>query len=273
MQGPEVKFNEFLGDMHPEVMPIPEQIVFIQDPLLLKRAVDELFFLQLFIYSLMTVWLLSKTFKKRHLSFFSNADRRYSWLRNFSLAILFFLLIKLIQLAFFERDLGDYIAAIFITLLVYGVSFTVIKRSSLFSETLVSRAQKYEKSSLTEESKQRIKKILEQVMKEEKLYLDYSLSLPSLAKKIRVSPHHLSQVLNDCLNRNFYSYIADFRIRDAQQILIDPAQANIKLEEVAEMVGYNSKPAFNAAFKKLTGMTPSKFRESRTKKTPDHSNH
>lgn len=47
-------------------------------------------------------------------------------------------------------------------------------------------------------------------------------------------------------------------------VLSAPENANLKLEEIAEMVGYNSKSAFNIAFKKQTGVTPSEFRELKT---------
>jgi len=35
----------------------------------------------------------------------------------------------------------------------------------------------------------------------------------------------------------------------------------LTIEEISEMVGYNSKTAINNAFKRLTGKTPSEFRK------------
>ena len=55
----------------------------------------------------------------------------------------------------------------------------------------------------------------------------------------------------------FFEFIADYRIRQAEKILSNPEKINLIIEEVAEMVGYNSKSTFNAAFKKRTGLTPS----------------
>ena len=36
---------------------------------------------------------------------------------------------------------------------------------------------------------------------------------------------------------------------------------NLKIEEIAERVGYNSKSSFNTSFKKIVGKTPSVFKK------------
>jgi AraC-like DNA-binding protein len=38
-------------------------------------------------------------------------------------------------------------------------------------------------------------------------------------------------------------------------LLVSSENQHIKIEEIAEMVGYNSKSAFNTAFKKIVGQT------------------
>jgi AraC-like DNA-binding protein len=44
-------------------------------------------------------------------------------------------------------------------------------------------------------------------------------------------------------------------------LLVSSENQHIKIEEIAEMVGYNSKSAFNTAFKKIVGQTPSQYRK------------
>jgi AraC-like DNA-binding protein len=101
---------------------------------------------------------------------------------------------------------------------------------------------------------------LDEVMNTEKPFLNDSFSLPGLAKMLAVSPHHLSQILNEKLGQSFFDYTASYRIKEAQQLLLAPEHAHIKIEEIAGMVGYNSKSAFNTSFKKIVGLTPSQYR-------------
>jgi AraC-type DNA-binding domain-containing proteins len=92
--------------------------------------------------------------------------------------------------------------------------------------------------------------------------LDNLASLSELAKKIGESSHHVSQVMNEKLNKSFFELLASYRIEEAKKILSGDKKGKITVEEVSEMVGYNSKTAFNNAFKKLSGKTPSEFRKS-----------
>ena len=71
---------------------------------------------------------------------------------------------------------------------------------------------------------------------------------------------HLSYIINDKFNLNFYDFINKYRIEESKQYL--NKSSNIKtVLEIAYKVGFNSKTTFNSAFKKYTDMTPSEFRK------------
>jgi YesN/AraC family two-component response regulator len=93
-------------------------------------------------------------------------------------------------------------------------------------------------------------------------FLENLASLSGLAKKIGESTHHVSQVLNEKLNKSFFELLASYRVEMAKKILREDKENKLTIEEISEMVGYNSKTAFNNVFKKLTEKTPSEFRKS-----------
>jgi AraC-like DNA-binding protein len=83
-----------------------------------------------------------------------------------------------------------------------------------------------------------------------------------LAKQINESSHHVSQVINEKLNKNFFELLASYRVEHAKKLIIKDKDSKLTVEELAELVGYNSKSSFNNAFKTITSQTPSEFRKS-----------
>jgi len=98
-------------------------------------------------------------------------------------------------------------------------------------------------------------------METKKPYLDPSLCLNDLAEKVSISPQYLSQVLNTCLNQNFFDFINSFRIKDCKKFLSEQALNKKTILEILYKTGFNSKSVFNTAFKEHTRMTPSQFRK------------
>ncbi|MHC0439149.1 helix-turn-helix domain-containing protein [Flavobacterium sp. 3-210] len=95
---------------------------------------------------------------------------------------------------------------------------------------------------------------LEKIMNEKALYKNPNLSLKDLSEEINVSSHQLSQFLNNSLGKNFTSFVNEFRINNACEIIA--SNDKLTLESVGYDVGFNSKSTFFAAFKKHTGTTP-----------------
>ncbi len=98
-------------------------------------------------------------------------------------------------------------------------------------------------------------------MDSEKPFFDSNLKLSQLAKMLSTTSNHLSQVINDHRKQNFFDFINGYRIDQAKRLLLDSSHQNYTLLSIAYEVGFNSKSAFNTAFKKHTSETPSRFRD------------
>ena len=107
---------------------------------------------------------------------------------------------------------------------------------------------------LNEEEALVLSQKLEKVMNEKTLYKNPNLSLKDLSQEINIPSHQLSQFLNNNLGKNFTSFVNEFRINNACEIII--SNDKLTLESVGYDVGFNSKSTFFAAFKKHTGTTP-----------------
>jgi len=164
---------------------------------------------------------------------------------------------------FFSMGKGNYtVTPFFVTVVVYSISFMGVRQSALFAGIQFKPIlRKYEKSALTDRQADEILQKLKQLMEQEKIYQDNTLSLPKLARRLTVSPHQLSQVLNQKLGRNFFNFISQQRIEEAKKMLLDPHYQPFNVLEIALEVGFNSVSTFNSLFKKQTGFTPSEFRK------------
>jgi AraC-like DNA-binding protein len=118
--------------------------------------------------------------------------------------------------------------------------------------------QKYRNSRLTQEDALAVLATLEQLMTGQKSYLNPNLSLAQLAKRAGCTQAMVSQVLNDKLSRSFNTYVNEYRIAEAKQLLTDEPQLNLDI--VAERCGFNSSSTFFSTFKKVVGQTPASFR-------------
>lgn len=101
---------------------------------------------------------------------------------------------------------------------------------------------------------------LENHMKVNEPFMDSSLSVYDLAKQINVPSRELSIAINHHLDKHFFDFVNEYRIKKAMEIFKNTNDDKLTVLEVLYEVGFNSKSSFNTAFKKFTGTTPSEFK-------------
>ncbi len=117
----------------------------------------------------------------------------------------------------------------------------------------------YKKSGLTKEDSVFYLQKLLQYMEEEKPYLRGKLSLKEVAGSLGVSTNHLSQIINENLEKNFFDFVNSYRVDLIKQKMRDPSNKKFTIISLAYDCGFNSKSSFNAIFKKIEGLTPTEF--------------
>jgi AraC-like DNA-binding protein len=123
-------------------------------------------------------------------------------------------------------------------------------------------ARKYEKSGLRNDEASALLARLEGHMLSAKPWLDADLTIEDLAFGLGVPRHHLTQVINDGLGKNFYRYVNEYRVEEVKRKIAQGEAERLSILGVALDSGFNSKSAFNTAFKGIMGFTPSEYRKS-----------
>ncbi|HOD16393.1 MAG TPA: helix-turn-helix domain-containing protein [Spirochaetota bacterium] len=147
-------------------------------------------------------------------------------------------------------------------LLVIG-AYVASQRHPKILQLLMFEAEKkyYERSLLGQVDVSGMIKRLNRIMEEERLYTDDQLTLRDLADELSITPHQLSQLLNERLDTNFSNFVNQFRIRDARDMLVNQPEKTVLA--ISLEVGFNSKSAFYEAFSRFSGMSPQAFRKNK----------
>ncbi|MEN1785619.1 MAG: helix-turn-helix domain-containing protein [Bacteroidota bacterium] len=169
-------------------------------------------------------------------------------------SVLLFLAVLLIKLGFVLSLKSTYILGP----LVFSIVFYGILRYDYFENGSVST--KSQRKRLDQDQLQTMAKKLTTIMEQDQIYQDADLSLDILVKKLGTNRHFLSQMLNDHFGKNFFQFVNEYRVEAACSLLTN--KQPYRIEAIGYEVGFRSKSAFFATFKKIKGMTPAQYKRT-----------
>ena len=103
------------------------------------------------------------------------------------------------------------------------------------------------------------KRKLERILSYIQTHLDQDTSLTELANLVQMSSHYFASLFKQSIGLSPHQYLIDCRIKRAKQLL---AHTELPIVEICQQVGYQSQSYFTKIFRKHSGITPKKFRDS-----------
>ncbi len=212
--------------------------------------------IQVITYSVLSILALV-SYKKNIREYFSSVDKsRVLWLRFF-IGVSFISWISLLIIEYSHYGEDSYgVFWLIISVIIYAVGYIGIKQPEILEYIETEPKKKYEKTAIDPEKLKEYELKLSSAVKEN-VFLDPDISLPSLAGMIGIHSYQLSQLINE-KGMNFYEFINRMRIDYAKDLILNNNEI-LNIARVAFDSGYNSISAFNSAFKKFTGITPTDF--------------
>lgn len=265
LQPDAVKYNDSIEVMQLDLRLKDEHRSFSDDPLGVRNYTNLLTGIYFSIYLVIgskKLWLKARSQGENILN---TTDRTLKSIRNITIHIILVTVIFILVKLSFKNDVGDHFIYLYLSFMIFMTAVKIMNKSTYYEEVstfLEAPTLKYKKSSLDDAEKNIILEKITSQMENDKYFLKSTASLSGLSKTINESSHHVSQVINEKLNQSFFEMLATYRVEEAKTILKTELGKKLTIEEVAERVGYNSKSAFNNAFKKITSQTPSTFRDS-----------
>lgn len=182
--------------------------------------------------------------------------KKFCWL-FLELAILYLVLQSGLILSGTSLITSEIILSILMALVILLTSYWVLDIKQLIP--VISQLGKYQTSPLSEEKSISIQHALIKAMEEQELYLNPRLKIADMAHVLQVPSHHLSQVLNDRMNTNFYQLVNTYRIKKCKELLKTDRLQLVSIQGIGFDCGFSNKTSFYRAFKRLTGMTPAEY--------------
>jgi AraC-like DNA-binding protein len=112
------------------------------------------------------------------------------------------------------------------------------------------------------------KDILISFMKDKKPYLNPELKIGDLALQMDMPKHELSRIINHGFGKNFFDFVNEYRVDTFIALKLNEKREQSNFLELAYQAGFNSKSAFNRAFHKATGLSPSQYFKKNSKFRP-----
>lgn len=122
------------------------------------------------------------------------------------------------------------------------------------------KTERYVNSGLTEAVAESYQAQLISYFETEKPYMLRELNAQMVAKHLGIKQHHLTEVMNEYIGKNFYTFVNEYRVAEVQEMLKNKKFDHYSLLGIAYEAGFNSKSSFNTIFKKITGLTPTEYK-------------
>ncbi|HUS86001.1 MAG TPA: AraC family transcriptional regulator [Bacteroidales bacterium] len=249
---------------------------FVADRYISVRIVYSVsFFLSISAYSILAfVEIRNHQKHLKDLVSYTSAVITLNWLKIISISfyvtyIIFFILGGLNLIVNFLPFDPYYTIFIFVALFSFIYSFYAVKQPVLVGIIALDDDEpgqkdaesSYRRSGLKGAGAEKLLSKLIDYMETAKPYLDRDLSIQDLSVATGIPRHHITQVLNENYNRNFFMFINEYRVNEVIKRMKSPEYRNYTILAVAYDSGFNSKSTFNSIFKTLTGLTPTQYRE------------
>lgn len=217
------------------------------------------FYLSFGVYAIylhfLTYIIASFVWKNNYLKNYDITELKRKWLNYIHIGIIF------IWASYFIFLLGEHIPYITGTI-TYSIAIYFLSLWAIANKVLDREEKKYQNSNLDHKRSGEIFRNLEHYLFTKKEFLNPNLKLQMVANELNITPHSLSQSVNENCNLNFQQLLNSYRIKEAKLKLASSENKKVTISSVAYDCGFNSISAFNTAFKKTEHQTPSQFRDA-----------
>lgn len=99
---------------------------------------------------------------------------------------------------------------------------------------------------------------LDEIIRYMELHMSENVALEDISEHISLSPQYICRLFKDYLRTRPFEYLLNLRISKSKEMLVE---TDLNISEISRNVGFSDTSYFAAAFKKVSGYTPTEFKE------------
>jgi len=219
------------------------------------------YFAHLTVYFFLIRHFLLQSVKNPPAQYRFPVEQRFNWLRKLTItfclvAVVFLAIIVYIAVTGVYTVAGNFIYSMVLGAMIYTIAFQALSDARTLKPDF---DKKYASLNIEEQTEDALLNKVLHYFEREKIYMHPEIKISELAKKAHTTPHVISRVINNRLNKSFSELVNYYRTEEVKQRLADPAYKHYSIMGIAMDAGFTSKSAFNETFKKQNGMTPSQY--------------
>ncbi len=189
-------------------------------------------------------------------------NRQLQWTRFF-IAFCFVLVGVHIMTLFIEvAPILELLIACSNLILVFSIAISGFIQYNVISAARRADLPLKEPSLEREDPKEKVLELINRIdeyIMDSAIYIKQDLTVVDISTALEVHPRDVSLAINKHYNKNFNTYINEFRVKKAQELLKTDILTNLSIEGLSREVGFHSKASFYKAFKNVTGTTPMNY--------------
>jgi AraC-like DNA-binding protein len=222
--------------------------------------------LQLFVYLYLTVrWIRSAKTNHGNAQYIISLSSRLRWLTQLTYCFSLFLVSVLafyvfIAISGYYNPVTNYLYTLITSGIIYFIAYKLVLNPELISPDFTRKYQAYMQF-IGEDGDRYLQKI-KSLMQDAKVFTNPEFKISLLAIQIGLPPHQVSKLINEKFGKTFNDFVNEHRVAEFINRINSGAHEAHTLYGIAQDVGFNSKSSFNAAFKKITGKTPTDYMAS-----------
>jgi len=235
--------------------------------------------LYLILYCLLSLRLLNRYEDTMRLNFSNLKEKDLSWVRYLLIGVLVVISIDL-STSIYEVISGNdqydtgYITVVAMIFVIFYLGYFGTTQSRILIPSFLlekpevpaivdskSDLPSHHLAKAESDEIERLKNKLNEVLLNDKPYLNEELTLGALAEMIPTTDKKLSALLNHYMDITFYDLINQYRVEEVKAKMADDDFESYTLLALAFDSGFKSKTSFNRIFKKTTGYSPSAYKK------------